>query len=230
MLSFGDFQPFLSQIRRTPAKVVLQVQTLAQAKEALSAGADAVIAQGTEAGGHGGARSTFPFVPAVVDIAQGVPVIAAGGIADGRGLVAALALGAAGVLCGTAFVATDESLADATVKRAVMAGQGDNTECSVVFDLARNLQWPPQWNLRALANPFTKQLGSDVAGLVRYLESERARFKVAVAMSDLEIAAVIVGEAVDLVRTGGPAGDVIQTMIRAAESQVRRVYSGVMDS
>jgi nitronate monooxygenase len=104
-LSFGDFGRFAGRVRRAGIPLILQVQTLAQARAALDAGADILVAQGTEAGGHGGARATLPLVPAVVDIAGEVPVLAAGGIADGRGLAAALMLGAAGALCGTAFYA-----------------------------------------------------------------------------------------------------------------------------
>ena len=125
MLSFGDFRPFQGQIRQAQVKLIVQVQTLDQARQAVEAGVDAIVAQGTEAGGHGGARATMPFVPAVIDIAQGTPIIAAGGIADGRGVAAALALGAAGVLCGTGFFASDESLASDAAKQAALGGSGD---------------------------------------------------------------------------------------------------------
>ena len=89
-LSFGDAGSFAETIRRSGSKLIMQVQTLEQARAAIDAGADAIVAQGTEAGGHGGSRATLPLVPAVVDIAGELPVIAAGGIADGRGMAAAL--------------------------------------------------------------------------------------------------------------------------------------------
>lgn len=228
MLSFGDFRPFLSQIRRTSAKLIVQVQTLGQARAALAAGVDAIVAQGTEAGGHGGSRSTLPFVPAVGDVARSVPVIAADGIADGRGLVAALALGAAGVLCGTGFFATHESLANENAKRAAVTGEGDDTERSSVFDIARDLDWPPGWSLRALGNSFTKQWGNDVEGFRRNLENEHSRFEAASAAGDMDVAAVIVGEAVDLVRAGEPARAVIQRMMLEGETQVRGIFSHVV--
>ena len=99
--------------------LIVQVTNLAEARRALDVGADVVVAQGSEAGGHGGGRATLPFVPAVVDIAGPVPVLAAGGIGDGRGLAAALVLGAAGAVIGTRFEATHEALITAEEAKAM---------------------------------------------------------------------------------------------------------------
>src|SRR5262245_54401322 len=94
MLSFGDPKPFAPSIKRAGALLICQVQNEAMAEQALAAGADLLVAQGTEAGGHGADRTVMDLVPAIVDLAAGrVPVVAAGGIADGRGFVAARALG-----------------------------------------------------------------------------------------------------------------------------------------
>src|SRR5947207_2644793 len=105
MLSFGDPSPFVERIRDAGTALIVQVTDLEEARRAVDLGADVIVAQGTEAGGHGArhGRSTLPFVPVVVDLAAPVPVLAAGGIADGRGVAAALALGAAGALLGTRF-------------------------------------------------------------------------------------------------------------------------------
>lgn len=221
MLSFGDFGPFLGQIRAAKTKLILQVQTLDQARKAVDAGADVIVAQGTEAGGHGGARATLPLVPAVVDIAQGIPVIAAGGIADGRGLAAAMALGASGALCGTTFFASDESLASADAKVAAVSGSGDNTERSSVFDLARGLNWPPDWNLRTMRNSFTRKWSSNMAGLRKNLTAEQARFNAALAAGDMDVAAVIVGEAADLIQAREPARVTLHRMVSQAEDRMR---------
>src|SRR6056297_370743 len=221
MLSFGDFKPFLHQIREARTKLIVQVQTLEQAREAVEAGVDAIVAQGTEAGGHGGTRATLPFVPAVVDIAQGIPVIAAGGIADGRGLAAALALGASGALCGTAFIASDESLASDHAKQAALSGSGDDTERSSVFDMARGLDWPLDWNLRTLRNTFTRQWSGDIASLRENLAQEQTRFNAASAAGDTDVAAVIVGEAADLIRTQETAQAILHGMISQAEDRLR---------
>ncbi|MBV1868065.1 MAG: nitronate monooxygenase [Marinosulfonomonas sp.] len=223
MFSFGDFKPLLPRIRDEQTKFIVQVQTLDQAREAVDAGVDAIVAQGTEAGGHGGTRATLPFVPAVVDIAKDIPVIAAGGIADGRGLAAALALGASGVLCGTGFFASDESLAYNNAKQAAVSGSGDDTERSSVFDMARDLDWPSDWNLRTMRNSFTRQWSADMDGLSQNLAEEQARFNAASAAGDTNIAPVIVGEAADLIRAIEPAQDTLHRIISQAEDRLRRI-------
>ena len=118
MLSFGDPRPLAGPVRASGAALIVQVVDLAEARQAIEIGADVIVAQGTEAGGHGGHPwSTLPFVPVVVDLAAPVPVLAAGGIADGRGVAAALALGAAGALLGTRFLVALEALVPAGVPR-----------------------------------------------------------------------------------------------------------------
>src|SRR6202790_2558882 len=102
------------------------VTDLEEARQAVDVGADVIVAQGTEGGGHGArrGRSTLSFVPIVVDLAAPTPVLAAGGIADGRGVAAALALGAAGALIGTRFEATPEALVDPEGTKAIIGGRG----------------------------------------------------------------------------------------------------------
>src|SRR3954451_6620342 len=156
MLSFGDPTPFTGRIKEAGCKIICQVQTLAQAKEAADAGADVIIAQGRDAGGHAGmTRGTMGLVPAVVDAVAPIPVVAAGGIADGRGLAAALALGAAGVLMGTRFTASRESLWDPAMKTATLAAGGDQTQQTRVFDIVRGAPWPAIYPGRALRNAFS---------------------------------------------------------------------------
>jgi len=106
LLSFGDPGPYVPAINEARCTLILQVQSVEDARAVARAGADFVVAQGTEAGGHGAdSGSTLPLVPAVVDAVSPTPVLAVGGIADGRGLAAALMLGAEGALVGTRFCA-----------------------------------------------------------------------------------------------------------------------------
>ena len=122
MLSFGDPKPFAPRIKSAGALLICQVQNEDMARQALDAGADILVAQGTEAGGHGASRTTIDIVPAIVDLAAGrVPVVAAGGIGDGRGLAAMMMLGAAGVLLGTRFYASRECDGAEEAKRRICA-------------------------------------------------------------------------------------------------------------
>jgi nitronate monooxygenase len=195
----------------------------------VDAGVDAIVAQGSEAGGHGGSRATLPFVPAVVDIAKEIPVVAAGGIADGRGVAAALALGASGVLCGTGFFASEESLASDNAKQSALRADGEDTERSSVFDVARGLDWPTGWDIRAMRNSFTQTWSRDIDGLKQNIAAEQARFDVAIAADDSDIAPVIVGEAVGFIRAVEPAQDTLHGMISQAEDCLQRL-GGLVDT
>ena len=222
LLSFGELQPFAGRIKRSGARLIAQVQNVAQARQAVTEGADIVVAQGTEAGGHGAMRATLPLVPAVVDALPGIPVVAAGGIADGRGLAAALMLGATGVLCGTAFYASEESLADPVAKQALVRASGDQTQRSTVFDLARGLEWPEGWTIRTLENAFSRRWAADPAGLKAQLSEEQRRYAAARDASDFDTAAIIAGEAADLVRSVRPAADILTGMVEQAVALLQR--------
>jgi nitronate monooxygenase len=124
---------------------------------------------------------------------------AAGGIADGRGLAAALMLGASGVLCGTAFYAARESLAHPNAKDAAVRASGDHTVRGKVFDLVRGYDWPMPWMIRTLENAFYRRWASDQERLEREMPRQREAYLAAQAIGDVDTAAVIVGEAIDLV-------------------------------
>jgi nitronate monooxygenase len=140
-------------------------------------------------------------------------------------LAAALALGASGVLCGTGFFASEESLATPNAKHAVLTNSGDDTQRSSVFDMARGLDWPAGWNVRALRNSFTEKWGPDIEGFAQNLAAEQARFEAARIADDTDIAPVIIGEATDLVRAIEPAQDTVSRMISQAENQLRHLGS-----
>src|SRR5262249_11501288 len=142
MLSFCGPRPFAKPIKTARALLICQAQTLAHVADAIAADADVIVAQGSEAGGHGSVRSTMPFVPQVVDVvgreAPDTCVVAAGGIGDGRGLAAALVLGADGVLIGTRFYASAESLAHPVAKAKMAAATGEETIRSSTIDIVRD--------------------------------------------------------------------------------------------
>ena len=154
MLSFGDPRPLAEPVLEAGVPLIVQVTDLSEAELALQVGADVLVAQGSGAGGHGGRRATFPFVPVVVDLAGPTPVLAAGGIADGRGLGAALVLGAAGAVLGTRFQASDEALVAPEVAQAIVDGRGEDTERHRTLDIARGSAWPERYTARTLTNAF----------------------------------------------------------------------------
>ncbi len=216
MLAFGDIRPFVEPIRAAGAVLICQIQTVKQAREVAALGADILVAQGTEAGGHAGARATLPLVPEVVDAVAPLPVVAAGGIADGRGLAAALMLGASGVLVGTRFYAAEEALADPRAKERLVAADGDATLRGPIFDIARGRDWPAPWNLRTLENTFARRWRENPAGLRTRAARARAEVEAARAAGDFDIAPVIAGEAAGLVRKLCPAAEIVDTMVAEA--------------
>lgn len=221
MLSFGDPRPWVPAIKAAGCRLICQVQTVADARLAKDAGADVVVAQGTEAGGHGAQRATLPLVPAVVDAVAPLPVLAAGGIVDGRGLAAALALGAHGALIGTRFYASIEALAYPTAKARVVAAQGGDTMRTGVFDIVRGYAWPAPYTGRALTNRFVQRWHGREDALRNALEGERAAFRSAAAAGDFDTAMVWAGEGVDLI-DDVPAADALVERISAdAETRLR---------
>ena len=216
MLSFGDIQPHAQKIKRTGALFICQVQTLEQAKDAVANGADILVAQGAEAGGHGISRGTFPLVPAVVDAAPNLPIAAAGGIGDGRGLAAALMLGADGVLVGTRFYASQEAAGMQAAKNRMVTATGDRTIRSILFDIARRNVWPAPYSGRVLQNDFSEKWRRREADLLQHLDEESARYAAARAAGDFDTAAVIAGEVVDLITDIPSAVEIVERMMTTA--------------
>jgi len=217
MLSFGAVEPFAPKIKRAGALLLCQVQTVAQARQAAAAGADLLVAQGAEGGGHGIARGTLALVPAVADAAPEIPVVAAGGIADGRGLAAALMLGAEGALVGTRFYASQEAAGFAAAKQRLVAASGDDTVRGILFDIARQKVWPAPYGGRVLKNAFSERWRGREAELLQHQAAEAERYAVARAAGDFDTAAVIAAEAVDLIDDIPPAGELVQRMAAEAE-------------
>jgi len=227
MLSFGDPTPFAETILTVGIPLMVQVTDMDEARRALDVGANVVVAQGGEAGGHGGGRGTLPFVPAVVDIAGTTPVLAAGGIADGRGLAAALMLGAAGAMIGTRFEATDEALLDAEEVKAIMAAGAADTVRGRVLDIATEAGWPARYPARTLRNRFTdawdgkeSELESDLGALAEY--------RAAADRGDRDYLPVWAGEAVDLVNELNPASAVVAHIARQAEDAITAAGNSVV--
>ena len=226
MLSFGDPRPYAARIAEAGAQLICQVQRMDQVPLALDAGASVIVAQGGEAGGHGAnaleGRSTFTLVPELADyLATHSPntlLLAAGGIGDGRGLAAALMLGADGVLVGSRLWATQESLAAAGAKTQATQTNGDGTARSMVFDILRRKNWPAPYDFRAIRNTLHRQLESDIAALQTHPESARADYDAGVKAGDFSRAHATVGEAVGLIADVPNAGVLIERITEQANS------------
>ncbi|GAB3002737.1 nitronate monooxygenase [Saccharothrix stipae] len=223
MFSFGDPSPFVARVRQAGSALIIQVTNLEEARQAVDLGADVIVAQGTESGGHGSrrGRSTLPFVPVVADLVAPVPVLAARGIADGRGVAAALALGAAGALVGTRFQATAEALVDPSITTAIIEGRGQDTERSSVLDIARGSRWPSKYAARTLAHPFLEQWRGREAELAANPAAQHA-YQAAVARGDVPPLPVWASEAIDLITDLQPAADLVLALAAQAEEALVR--------
>ncbi|WP_149829536.1 NAD(P)H-dependent flavin oxidoreductase [Streptomyces tailanensis] len=224
MLSFGDPRPFAERVRDAGSTLIIQVTDLEEARRAVDLGADVIVAQGTEAGGHGArrGRSTLPFVPAVVDLVAPVPVLAAGGIADGRGVAAALALGAAGALLGTRFQATTEALVDPATAKALIEARGEDTERNRVLDIARGSSWPEAYTARTLGHPFLDRWRDREHELAADPHEARRAYEDAVSRGAIPPLPLWAGEAADLIDDLPSAADLVGTLAMEAEHALAR--------
>jgi nitronate monooxygenase len=220
-IGLGDPGPDLTaRCRAQGIKVVAMVATVDDARAVAASGVDVIVAQGSEAGGHrstwvkrptpdAASVGTMALVPQIVDTVD-VPVVAAGGISDGRGLVAALALGAVGILLGTRFVATRESMAPEFWKKSLLEREGDDT---TVTDAYSGL-----W-LRTLRNTYTAEYQASGAPVLPPLLQSRAAQDVVEETrrrGEGEYFPMLAGQGVGLVRDLPGAGEVVETIVREA--------------
>jgi nitronate monooxygenase len=218
MLSFGDPGPFVPRIKAAGARLICQVQDENMARTAMEAGADILVAQGTEAGGHGASRTTIDLVPAIVDLAAGrVPVVAAGGIADGRGLAAMMMLGASGVLLGTRFYASQEADGAEEAKQRICAATSGNTVRGIIFDLSRNNLWPAPFTGRCLINDHSRRWSGREVELLQNVTAVAADYAAAKAAGNFDVAAVIAGEAAGLIHDIPPAAEIVERIVSEAD-------------
>jgi nitronate monooxygenase len=228
----------VEEAQRRGTKVFIQVGSVEEAKAAAAAGVDAIIAQGVEAGGHvKSTTSLSTIVPAVVEAVKPVPVIAAGGIANGRGVVAALSLGAQAVSIGTRFLCSEETLAVRAYKERVVRSKAEDTVYTFLFDVG----WPDAAH-RVLRNkatdaweaagrPATGQRPGegDVIGTMTLAGTtvEVPRYAVFPPMpgftGDIEQTALYAGESCSLVNDIKPAGQIVRDLIGEAEEVIEQL-------
>ncbi len=221
MLSFGEVEPHASRIKAQGVPLICQVQGMKFLREAVDARADIIVAEGCEAGGHSGYRGLFTLVPEAADyLAKFSPdtlLVAAGGVGDGRGLAAALMLGADGVLVGTRFVATKESEAPDGFREAIIRADGDSTMKSNSVDVARKRYWPnPEFVVRVLKNGFVTTWHGRERELEKAIDVEYQRFWSAFEAGDADRSGVLIGEVSGIVHDAPPAAQVVENMVAQA--------------
>lgn len=225
--SFGDPQPYLARAKEGDATVLCQVQTLEGAKQAVDAGADALVAQGNEAGGHTGTMNLLPFLARVVEAFPNVPVLAAGGIATGRTLAAALAAGADGAWVGTAFLATPEAVeVPDSYKERIVASDGEDTVFTEVFDIMESYvygipPWPEGIAGRAYNNTFAQEWHGREAELRERAADLAPAYTQALERRDPDVAGVLMGQSAAFVSAVRPAADVLHEICDDAERILR---------
>jgi nitronate monooxygenase len=219
--SFADPTPYVSPAHAADVKVIAQVQTVAQAAVAAQAGVDILVAQGTEAGGHTGHSGTLPLVATVRDIAGTIPVLAAGGIADGRGLAAVLVLGAEGAWMGTRFYASREAGGGAWEKERMVEAGTDDTVLTKIYDLTLDYPFPSTVGDRVLRNDYTATWHGRDDEVVAHRQELRERVLAAMKEGNPQIAAVRAGNAVGLIHGIESAGDILRQTVAEAERILR---------
>ncbi|HWC12567.1 MAG TPA: nitronate monooxygenase family protein [Acidimicrobiales bacterium] len=225
--ALGCRPDLVARVHDAGSLFVQQVHTAAQAAQAVEAGADVVIAQGGEAGGFGGPCSTMVLVPQVVDEVAPVPVVAAGGIADGRGLAAALALGAQGANVGTRFIASDEAQLSDGYKKAVLATRSDQTlRAAFVNDLV-----PPASEgayataPRVVRNSFIDEWHGREDEARRMKGQLVERMRTAMGDGTVHELLVITGEVAGAIDEVLPAAEIVRRMAAGAEEVLRALNS-----
>ncbi len=219
----GDPRPYTARIKETSVKVICQVNSGTAAERAVEAGADFLVAQGTDAGGHTGGVGTMPLLQRVLEIgeASGLPVLSAGGLATGRAVAGVLAMGAAGAWIGTRFCATVESTGADEAKRRILEADETQTTLTHVFDIVQGFPWPEEFPGRAVSNSFTRRWHGREEELKEQLTEVSVGFEEARQLGDYSEAVVYAGQAAGLVRDLPSARDLVERLSRGAERHLR---------
>jgi nitronate monooxygenase len=227
MLSFGDPRPHAAEIKAAGSLLMCQVQTLAHAREAMEADAEIIVAQGTEAGGHGAKRATMTLVPEIADLLRRdrpeTLLVAAGGIADGRGLAAALALGADGVLMGSRFWAATEALTHPNHHAVAIGASGDDTVRQTATDIARGYDWPQEFTGRVINNRFVRDWEHRPGEHRNVAASQRSTYAAKAASGDPDDVGVWVGEATGLISDVAAATTIIDRTVAEAQQVITQI-------
>ena len=212
-----DIGSYISRAHDVGSKVTFMAGSVAEAVKAAEAGADVIVAQGTEGGGHVSWMTSLTLVPMVVDAVAPVPVLAAGGFVDGRGLAAALALGAGGILLGTRFLASDESPLHPNFKQAIIDSDGHDTLLTEIPDIAQATVWPGAMS-RARRNRFIERWMGREWALRQHQAEALSDILAARKAGDVEEAPLSMGQDAGLIDEILPAGEIVRRIAEEAEA------------
>jgi NAD(P)H-dependent flavin oxidoreductase YrpB (nitropropane dioxygenase family) len=217
--AFGDqdLKEIFDRAQAVGSLVMHMVSEVEEAERAAAAGADIIVAQGTEGGGHVGWMGTMPLVPMVVRAVAPIPVLAAGGVADGAGLAAALALGAEGVLLGTRFLATPEAPVPDGYKWAIMDSNGHDTVLTEIPDVASGRVWPGAMS-RVTRNRFIERWTGREWRLRQLQREVSPEVQAARERDDVEEYYLFIGQTAGLIRDMLPADRLVRRIAAEAES------------
>ena len=223
-----DLRPLFERAHAAGSLVMHMVSTVPEAERAAAAGADIVVAQGTEGGGHVGLMGSMALIPMVVRALAPIPVVAAGGVADGAGLAAALALGAEGVLLGTRFLATPEAPVPSGYKQAILDSDGHDTIVTEIPDIGSARVWPGAFS-RVRLNRFVERwLGREWQ--LRQRRNEVSEQLVAARERDeTEEYAIQAGQTCGLIHEIKPAGDIVLEIVAEAEAIIGGRLRAIVD-
>jgi NAD(P)H-dependent flavin oxidoreductase YrpB (nitropropane dioxygenase family) len=211
-----DVKPYIDRAHAAGCKVTFMAGGVPEAVKAAAAGADVIVAQGTEGGGHVGWQTTMTLVPMVVDAVAPVPVLAAGGIADGRGLAAAISLGADGALLGTRFLASQESPLHPNFKQSILESDGHDTLLSEIPDIAAGLVWPGAMS-RSRRNRFIERWAGREWALRQRRAEAYAIVQTARKNGDINEAVLSMGQDAGLIHEILPAAEIVSRIAAEAE-------------
>ena len=218
IFSFTDPQPWLGRARDAGAITICQVQSLELAQMAADGGADVLMVQGNEAGGHTGGMNLLPLLVSVVDRYPQLPVLAAGGITAGRALAAVLAAGAEGASLGTALLATPEAVeAPDAFKERIVLSDGQDTAFTRLYDLLADTPWPSGIAGRVYRNRLVREWDGRDDAVMERREELASDLAAARARHDPEVASVYMGQGAGAVNAIRPAAEVVETICQDAE-------------
>jgi len=215
-----DLREYFQRAHDSGCKVMYMAGEVPEALRAAEAGADVIVAQGTEAGGHVVWMASLPLVPMVVKAIAPLPVLAAGGIADGCGLAAALALGAEGVLLGTRFMATPEAPIHENFKQAIVNSDGHDTVLTEIPDIASQRVWPGAMS-RAQRNQFVERWSGREWALRQNAREIGKQVAAARAAGDIDNATLSFGQDAGLIDSIKSVAEVIQDLVTEAEEIIQ---------